>query len=161
MAVDIFLKIDGIDGESRDAGHTDEIDILAFNWGASQSGTMHGGGGGGSGKVSVQDVSFSKYVDKSTPNLVAYLCSGKHVAEATLTVRKAGETPVEYLKFKMTGILISNYSTGGSGGDDRMTETFSLNFKKFEVFYTPQADDGSAQAEIVTGWDVAANEAAA
>ncbi|MCG8593608.1 MAG: type VI secretion system tube protein Hcp [Kiloniellales bacterium] len=160
MAVDIFLKIKGIEGESKDAKHKGDIDILGFSWGASQSGTMHGGGGGGSGKVSVQDVSFSKYVDKASPNLIAYLCSGKHVDEATLIVRKAGDKPVEYLKFKMTGVLISSFSTGGSGGDDRLTETFCLNFKKFEVSYTPQAEDGTAGAEIAAGWDIAANEAA-
>ena len=90
MAVDIFLKIKGIEGESKDASHKGDIDILGFSWSGSQSGTMHGGGGGGSGKVSVQDVSFSKYVDKASPNLIAYLCSGKHVTEATLIVRKAG-----------------------------------------------------------------------
>ena len=160
MAVDIFLKIKGIEGESKDASHKGEIDILGFSWSGSQSGTMHGGGGGGSGKVSVQDVSFSKYVDKASPNLIAYLCSGKHVTEATLIVRKAGDKPVEYLKFKMTGVLISSFSTGGSGGDDRLTETSCLNFKKFEVFYTPQAEDGTAGAEIAAGWDIAANEAA-
>ena len=161
MAVDIFLKIEGIEGESADAKHNKEIDILAFNWGASQSGTMHSGTGGGSGKASVQDISFSKYVDKSTPNLIKYLCGGKHVKEAILTVRKAGDKPVEYLKFKLSKVLITNYATGGSGGEDRLTENFCLNFQKFEVVYTPQADDGTAGAEITVGYDVARNEEAA
>src|SRR5919197_1518553 len=70
MAVDMFLHVDGIKGESRDAQHKDDIDVLAWSWGASNSGSAHMGGGGGSGKVNVQDLSITKYVDKSSPLLL-------------------------------------------------------------------------------------------
>ena len=161
MAVDIFLKIEGIDGESKDAQHTDEMECLSYSFGGHQSGTMHSGTGGGSGKVSIQDLTITKYVDKGTPNIFASLCSGKHQTEATLTLRKAGDPPVEYLIVKMKKVLVSGYSVAGSQGDERTIENISLNFEEVRLTYTPQADDGSAEAEIITGWNIAQNEAAA
>ena len=89
----MFVKIGDLEGESKDKDHEKEIDVLSWSWGASQSGTFHYGGGGGAGKVNIQDISFTKWVDKSTPNLMRHCCNGKHFDEATLTVRKAGETP--------------------------------------------------------------------
>ena len=91
MAVDMSIKIGDLEGESKITDHKDEIDVLAWSWGASQSGTFHTGSGGGAGKVNVQDISFTKWVDKSTPNLMRACSNGKHFSEATLTVRKAGE----------------------------------------------------------------------
>src|SRR5215472_13348901 len=128
MAVDMFMKIAGVKGESQDKGHMDEIDVLAWSWGMSQSGTTHMGGGGGSGKVNVQDLSFTKYVDVSSPDLLLACCNGKHFTDATLVVRKAGENPLEYIKVKMQEVIIASVSTGGSGGEDRLTENVTLNF---------------------------------
>lgn len=158
MAVDMFLKIDGIKGESKDSSKKDEIDVLAWSWGMSQSGSMHMGGGGGSGKVSIQDVSFTKYVDRSSPNLMKACCKGDHVKEAILTVRKAGSNPVEYIVIKMHGVLISSVSTGGSGGEDRLTENVSLNFAKVELDYQPQKEDGAKDGGTVPmKWNIEAN----
>jgi type VI secretion system secreted protein Hcp len=159
MAVDMFLKIDDIKGESRDAKHKDEIDVLAWSWGKSQSGTAHMGGGAGSGKVSVQDLSVTKYVDKSSAELDKRCCSGKHFKQAVLTVRKAGDKPLEYLKITMKEVLITSISTGGSGGEDRITENVSLNFAEYKTAYTPQKDDGSGDAAIEAGFNIATNEA--
>ncbi len=75
----------------------------------------------------------------------------------TLVVRKAGTTPVEYLKIVMTEVMITSLSTGGSGGSDRLTENLSLNFAKVQVNYTPQKEDGSADATMTNGWDIAGN----
>lgn len=157
MAVDMFIKIDGVTGESKDSGHPDEIDVIAWTWGLQQSGSRHMGGGGGSGKVNVQDLSFTKYVDKSSTDLMLFCCNGKHVKEATLTVRKAGESPLEYIKVKMSDCLVSGVTTGGSGGEDRLTENVTLNFSKVEVEYTPQKEDGSGDAPATMGWDIAKN----
>jgi type VI secretion system secreted protein Hcp len=158
MAVDMFFKIGDLKGESVDAKHKGEIDVLAWSWGLSQSGTTHQGTGGGAGKVNVQDLSFTKYVDKSSPNLMLFCCNGKHVTEATLTVRKAGENPLEYLVIKLNEILVSSLSTGGSGGEDRLTENVTLNFAKVNVSYQPQKADGSADGgAIEMGWNIAEN----
>lgn len=157
MAVDMFMKLEGINGESVDHAHGEEIDVLAWSWGMSQSGSMHIGGGGGAGKVNVQDLSFTKYVDRSSPTLMLNCCTGKHIASALLTVRKAGENPVEYIKIEMTDVLIASISTGGSGGEDRLTENVTLNFAKVKNTYTPQDKAGAAGAEVEAGFDIEAN----
>jgi type VI secretion system secreted protein Hcp len=159
MAVDIFLKIEGppIKGEALDSKHKDEIDVLAWSWGLSNSGNAQVGGGAGAGKVHVQDLSVTKYIDKSSTDLFLSTCNGQHHDTATLTVRKAGTNPVEYVKITMTEVMITSLSTGGSGGQDRLTENISLNFAKVKVEYTPQKADGSAEATQTVGWDIAAN----
>ena len=157
MAVDMFLKLDDVKGESKDSKHKDEVDVLAWSWGLSQSGTTHMGGGGGAGKVNVQDLSLTKYVDKSSPNLIMATCNGKHYKEALLTVRKAGEKPLEYIKVTMKEVLVSSVSTGGSGGEDRLTENVTLNFGWFKVEYTPQKADGTGDAAIEAVWNIAEN----
>jgi type VI secretion system secreted protein Hcp len=158
MAVDMFLKLDGVKGEAKDASHPDEIDVLSWSWGLSQSGTTHMGGGGGSGKVSVQDLSLTKYLDAASPTLQKFCANGKHVATGTLVVRKAGENPLEYLKIDLEEIIISSVSTGGSGGEDRLTENVSLNFKKFHTTYTPQDETGGPGAAVEAKWNIAENK---
>ena len=157
MAVDMFIKIGDIEGESSDDVHAGEIDVLAWSWGMSQSGTTHSGPGGGAGKVNVQDLSFTHYVDKASANLVKMCCSGKHIEEATLVVRKAGETPLEYLIITMKSGLVASVSTGGSGGEDRLTENVTLNFAEFKIEYVPQLADGSGDASVIAGWNIANN----
>jgi len=157
MAVDMFIKIDDIKGESIDKVHKGEVQVLAWSWGATQSGSTHIGTGGGAGKVNVQDLSFTKYVDKATTNLLQAVCNGKHFKAATLTVRKAGEHPLEYIKIHLEDILVSSISTGGSGGEDRLTENVTLNFGRFKVDYTPQKADGSGEATATVGFDIQKN----
>ena len=157
MAVDMFIKIQGIEGESTDAKHAKEIDVLAWSWGLSQSGNFQTGGGGGSGKVSAQDLSITKWVDASSHALQAACCSGKHIPEATLVVRKAGDKPLEYIKITLTDLLISSVSMGGSGGEDRLTENISLHFAQYKYEYTPQKRDGSGDAAKSSGWDFSKN----
>src|SRR5215469_6878219 len=161
MAVDMFIKIGDVQGESKDSKHGKEIDVLAWSWGMSNSGSAQTGGGAGAGKVNVQDLSITKWVDSASPKLILACCSGKHFDDATLVVRKAGgDNPVEYLKIKGVEVLISSVSTGGSGGEDRLTENVVLNFAKFNIDYTPQDDKGAAGTAIPAGWDIAANKKA-
>jgi type VI secretion system secreted protein Hcp len=156
-AVDMFIKVEGIPGESKDSTHADEIDVLSWSWGMSQSGTMHTGGGG-AGKVSIQDLSITKYVDKSTPKLMLACSKGEHIPEATLTVRKAGTDPVEFLVITLTDVLVTSVSTGGSGGEDRLTENVTLNFGKVDVTYTESKPDGSKETHPPYRWDIVAEK---
>lgn len=161
MAVDMFLKIEGVEGESEDSKHSGEIDVLAWSWGMSQSGTTHMGGGGGAGKVAVQDLSFTSYVEKASMPLMLYCCNGKHIPKATLVVRKAGETPLEYITVNMEDLLVSSISTGGSGGEDRLTQNVTLNFAKVNVAYKIQGKDGAQKGgDVPFGWDIKSNEKA-
>ena len=158
MAVDMFLKLNGVDGESKDKAHGKEIDILSWSWGMSNSGSAHVGGGAGSGKVSVQDLSLTKYLDSSSAPLMLSCCNGEHFGSAVLTVRKAGEKPLEYLTIKLQEVLITSVSTGASGGDDRLIENVSLNFAKVKVEYLPQEAKGGKGNMIPFSWDIAAND---
>jgi type VI secretion system secreted protein Hcp len=157
MAVDMFIKIGDVQGESKDSKHSKEIDVLAWSWGMSNSGSTHSGTGGGAGKVNVQDISFTKYVDSATPKLMLACCDGTHYDEVNLTVRKAGGTAVEFVKMKLEEVIVTAISTGGSGGEDRLTENVTLNFAKFKFDYTPQDDKGKAGTAIPASWDIAGN----
>lgn len=157
MAVDMFLKLDGIKGESKDAKHSGEIHIESFSWGLAQTGAMSVGGGGGAGKVSVHDIAVTKYVDKSSCDLMYACASGKHIPSGLITVRKAGEKPLEFLKIKLTDILVTSVQEAGHGGGDLMTEQVSFNFTKFQVEYQEQKQDGSGSPAGSMGWDIKAN----
>src|ERR1700680_907469 len=116
MAVDMFLTLDGVKGESKDKAHTQDIDILCWSWGMSNSGSAHQGSGAGSGKGNGQDVNITKYVDSSSPSSVLSCCDESPFDSALITVVKAGgQNPVEYNKIKMQEVLISSVSSGASG----------------------------------------------
>jgi len=157
MAVDMFLKLDGIKGESKDGKHKDEIHIESFSWGMNQTGAHGTGGGGGAGKVQVHDISITKFVDKSSASLMLSCANGKHIKEGLITVRKAGEKPLEYLKIKLEDILISGIQLAGHGSD-LLTENCTLNFSKFKVEYQEQKPDGTGSPAGEMGWDVKKNE---
>ena len=157
MAVDMFMKLDGIEGESKDKAHAGEIDVLAWSWGLASTGTSDLGGGGGQGKVSVQDLSFTHKHDKASPNLMLYCCDGKPVPEALLTVRKPGGEKLEFLKITMTDVIITSVSVGGSNGENEMTENVSLNFAKVKQEYTEQLPDGTGGAAVEACWNIEQN----
>jgi type VI secretion system secreted protein Hcp len=158
-AVDYFLKIDGIEGESQDGKHKGEIDLLSWSWGETQTGTHAGGGGGGAGKVAMQDFHFVMNVNKATPKLILACASGEHIPKAVLTCRKAGKEQQEFLKYTFSDLLISSYQTGGAGaGDIVPTEQVSLNYTKMEVEYKEQKPDGSLGGAVKAGWDLKKNQ---
>jgi type VI secretion system secreted protein Hcp len=107
MAQDIFLKLTGITGESTDAVHKNEIEILNWSWKVSQQSNLHAGSGGGAGKAAVDDLTFHHYLDRASPNLSQFCLTGKHIPEAVLVMRKAGGNPLEYLKITMDDVLIT------------------------------------------------------
>ena len=160
MAVDMFMEIDTIVGETKDSVFKTKnaMDVLAWSWGMSNSGNAHVGGGAGAGVVNVQDVSFTKYMDKASTILMQAVCTGKHFTKATLTMRKAGEKQMVYYVVTMEDVLITSLSTGGSGGEDRLTENLSLNFAKFKVDYFPQKQDGTADAVVPMNYDIAGKQ---
>jgi len=153
----MYIKIGTLKGESRDSVHKEEIDVLAWSWGVSNSGSAHQGGGMGAGKCNVQDLSFTKWIDKSSCDLLLACCSGKHFDKATLVVRKAGTTPLEYLTINIEDLIVTSVSTGGSGGEDRLTENVTLNFARVKVSYKEQTPTGGIGDKPQMGWNIAEN----
>ena len=160
MASDIFAKIGDIKGESLDDNHKDEIDVMSYSWGVTQTGSIAGGGGGGEGKAQFNDFNFTTNVSKASPFLFLACASGEHIKDATISVRKAGagKTPEDYLILKMTDVLISSYQPSASSGGDRPTESISMAFAKVEFSYRAQNDKGQLEPAITVGWDLKANK---
>jgi len=157
MAVDYFLKIDGIPGESMDAKHKDEIDTLAFSWGVSQSGSSGpSGGGGGAGKAVFEDLLVVARTSKASPKLWLACASGQHIKTAILTCRKPGKAPFEFLKITLTDVTISSYEIDGSD-DELPLDQIALSFSKVETAYTPQDPSGKAQPPAKAAWDLKKN----
>jgi type VI secretion system secreted protein Hcp len=154
MAVDMVLDLGGdIAGESKKKGYEGKIDILSWSWGIANSGSFHNGGGGGTGKADFHDLKIKKYVDLASPTLMLYCANGKHFAKAKLVVRKAGENPLEYLIIELEKVLVSGYSTDGSG-EDRLTEDVDLNFAQVKVTYWSQNDKGGKDKSKDFGWKI-------
>ncbi len=158
-AVDYFLKIDGIEGESADHKHKAEIDLDSWSWGEHNSGNMAVGGGGGAGKVSMQDFHFVMRANKATPKLMLACAGGDHIKSAILTCRKAGKDQQEFLKITMSDLMVSSYQSGGSAhGDVIPLDQVSLNFSKIEYEYKEQKADGTLGGAVKAGWDLKLNK---
>jgi len=153
--VDYFLKIDGAPGESQDAKHKDEINVLSFSFGESQAGTMAFGGGGGAGKVQMQDFHFMMNVCKASPKLFLQCAGGEHIKSAILTARKAGKDQQDYLKVTFTDLLVSSFQTNGDAHANSLpVDSVSLNFAAIEWAYKIQNIDGTLGAEQKVKYDL-------
>jgi type VI secretion system secreted protein Hcp len=154
-AVDYFLKIDGIEGESQDHKHKNEIHLESWSFGEQNSGTMSHGGGGGAGKVSMQDFHFVMTVNKASPKLFLACATGEHIKKAVLTCRKAGKEQQEFYKVSFEQLLVSSFQTSGSGSASVLPqESISLNFAKIEIEYKEQKADGSLGGPVKAGYDL-------
>ena len=158
MAMSIFARIGTIKGESRDAKHKDEIDVLSWSWGMSQSGTASPGGGAGAGKATFHDFTFTHQVDKASPLLMKACATGEHVKDATITVRKAGQGQQEYLTIKMTDLLVTSVSTSVSAEADATMESVVLTFAKVDLEYRPQKPDGTLDVGVHFKYDLKAQK---
>ena len=151
MAADIFVKLGDIKGESLDAKHKDEIEVLSFSWGVSNVG--QGGPGVGAGKATFRDLSIIHRIDKASPALMRACATGKHLPEATLTQRKAGKGQQEYLIIKMNDVIITSVADD-STSSEAGSEAVSLNFSKIQFEYRPVKADGSLDAGVIFKYDL-------
>jgi type VI secretion system secreted protein Hcp len=157
-AVDYFLKVEGIEGESTDKTHKNTIQVESFSWGETQTGSSSHGSGGGAGKVLMQDFHFVTKFSKASPSLFLACATGQHIKKAELFCRKAGGKQEEFLKVTLSDLIVSSYQTGGSGGADIIPmDQVSFNFSKVEMEYKPQKDDGSVAGPVKAGYDLKQN----
>ena len=154
MAGSIFARIGTIKGESRDARHKDEIEVMSWSWGLAQSGGGGQGGGAGVGKVTFHDFVFTHRVDKATPGLMKACATGTHVKDATITVRKAGKGQLEFLVITMNDVLVTSVSTSVGSDGDATVESVGLSFAKVDLEYKPQKADGSLEAGVHFKYDL-------
>lgn len=156
MSLEAFLKIEGIPGESRKAGHVDEIDIHSFSFGAANPTTVAQGTGAGASQVAISSFNIMKNTDLASTALFLRCAKGEHIPEVLVTLRKAGgNNPLEYLQYKFSKVYVDSIQwSGASGGDDSPTESVSLAFEKVEIVYSQQADDGTAKKTVGSGWDI-------
>jgi type VI secretion system secreted protein Hcp len=136
MAQDIFLKINGISGESKDAAHVDEIDVISWSWQVAQDSSMLSGSGGGAGKATVSDLAFVHAYDRASPNLAKYCFSGKHIDQVVLTMRKAGGVPHEFSRITMYDVVITLVAPHAGG--TLCHETVRLSFSTMKHEYQLQ-----------------------
>jgi type VI secretion system secreted protein Hcp len=155
MAVDVFLKLGDIKGESKDSKHEGEIDVLSWSWGVAQTGSMGAGGGGGAGKANFSDLSFMHALDKASPVLMKACAMGDHFADATLVSRKAGKGQQDYLIVKMKEVFIT--SVQPSGSSEHPMESVSLSFGHVDLEYKPQKADGTLDAGVHFIYDIKKN----
>jgi type VI secretion system secreted protein Hcp len=158
VAVDYFLKIDGVSGESGDAKHKGEIQLESFSWGETNLGGGGPGGGGGAGKVQMQDLVVTMVVSKASPKLMLSCATGKHHKEAVLTARRTGKAQQEFLVFKFKDVVVTSYQTGGSAQADVPVDQASLGFSTIQLEYRPQKADGSLDTPVKAGWDLKQNK---
>lgn len=150
MAADIFAKLGDIKGESTDAKHKDEIEVLSFSWGVTNSGSASSPGGG-AGKATPQDLSIVHVIDRASPALLRACATGMRLKDATITHRKAGKGQAEYLIVKLSDVLVTAVSHGG--GDSINSESVSLSFAKIALEYRPQKADGSLDTGVQFNFD--------
>ena len=158
MAVDMFLRIDTLGGESEDHKHKGEIEIQSWAWHVTQTGTSGTGGGSGTGKVEMQDIEIKKKVDRASPVIYKLCAKGAHIKSADLTVRKAGGDALEYMKVRLEELMITSYQVGSVTEDDQIIETIRINFTRSGITYTPQITGGGGSGAVSGGWDCAANK---
>lgn len=156
MAADIFAKLGDIKGESQDNKHKDEIEVLSWSWGVTNSVSV-AGSGIGAGRANFHDLSFTHKIDKASPLLMNACAAGVHLKEATITHRKAGKGQQEFLVIKMNDVIIT--ALGDADSDDESMETVSLAFAKVDVEYRPQKADGTLDAGIHFKYDLKTNKA--
>jgi type VI secretion system secreted protein Hcp len=94
MAVDMYLSIEGIKGEAKDSTHADHSQVLSWEWDVSQKGTAGSGTGLTAGSVEHHDIIIRKLVDRASPVLYQWCCSGHHIPSADLYFARLPATPV-------------------------------------------------------------------
>lgn len=157
MAVDYFLKLDGIQGESADDKHKNEIQLLSWSWGASNVSSVAGTGGSGAGKVDLSDLNVSIYFDKATPKFFKSICAGTHIPTGTLSAIKAGAEGKPYLKVDFKELFVTSLQISGSSEIPSVGLSFSYN--EIKIDYSQQDEKGNLTSTGAQGWNVKTNKA--
>ncbi len=155
MAVDFFLKLDGINGESADDKHKNEITVLSFSWGANQVTSVAGTGGSGAGKANLSDLSIMKNYDAASAPLYKALLKGTHIATGVLSAVKSGANGAPFLKISLAELFVTSVQISGSSEIPMESVSFSYNSIKTE--YWQQDEKGQLQAKAPVTYNLKGN----
>ncbi|MEO8345038.1 MAG: type VI secretion system tube protein Hcp [Betaproteobacteria bacterium] len=157
MAIALFMKIDGVSGESSNAKYKDHIELDSFHWGASQPSSMASGTGGSSGKVSFHDLTAVGKMDKAYPTVMSKMADGKHFASVDIMGAKMGEGQMEYLKITLQDVLITVADVSGANGAE-LVANYAFQAAKIKWHYVPQDDKGKPGGAVDFGFDIKQNK---
>jgi type VI secretion system secreted protein Hcp len=159
-ATNVYLKLDGLDGESMDDDHKDWIEVSSFNWGVANQASFSVGQGGQATQATISELSIMKHLDKASVALFKASTTGKHIAKGTLSCMKLdGDSRVEYMKVDFTDLMVTNVNWSGSGMDTAVGESVSLVFAEFKQAYKLQQDKGSGGGTTDFGFNVQTSKA--
>ena len=157
VADDMFLKLDGVRGESIDARHKNEIEILSYDQSLAGPFARSAPGVPGAGKTTCGPVTILKYVDVASPDLILNAANGRHIPKAEFAFRKSGQQGSEYYKVILEDVIITEVAQTGSKTAPRLTEKVSLIGRVIRFEYTMTNAVGGRGAIPKSGWDCAAN----
>jgi type VI secretion system secreted protein Hcp len=160
MSVDMFMKVEGASGESKDSNHTSWTDIDSFTWGAIQPHSMASGGGAGVGKVAFQDLNVVAKIDKCYPAVLKHCATGKHLGKVEISLCKAGGSQIEYGKIELTDVLVTSVTVSGTSSGESTVVNYSFQASKVKTQYWEQTNQGGKGAESQMGFDIKQNKEA-
>jgi type VI secretion system secreted protein Hcp len=160
MAVDMFMRVEGANGESKDSNHKDWTDIQSFGWGATQPGSMASGGGGGVGKASFNDLQVTALLDKAAPAVMKNCISGKHLNKVEISVCKAGGSQIEYTRITLEEVMVTGVVYSADFDSDAVVARYSFQAAKVKQQYWEQTDKGGKGPETQVGWNIKENKEA-
>jgi type VI secretion system secreted protein Hcp len=146
-AVDYFLEVNGVPGESQDAKFAKSIDVEAYSWAASANSEKKGN------TVNLSDLSISKRVDVASPALFQRLVQGTTIPSVELIARRAGESQLVFLRYCLEDVQVTSIQQAGSGGEDSSQENVSFAYAAVSQQYTPQDAKGSGGPSVFAGWN--------
>lgn len=160
MGVALFMKVDGVTGESADSQHKNWTDIRSFSWGATQPGAMASGSGGNAGRASFNDLVVVAYMDKGTAAIVKNCVTGKHITSVEVSACKTGGSQIEFMRITLQEVLVTSAQVTGvdpSDPADRLLMNYGFQAAKVKKQYWQQNDTGGKGAEVTVGWNIKEN----
>jgi type VI secretion system secreted protein Hcp len=153
----LFIKFDGVDGESKDKDHKSWSDLLSFSWGLHKAGAGQTGQTRRRGVATVEDVVCTKEYDKSSPKLAEAIVMGKVFPKVEIhnTATYGDGARSTYLKYELKNVMVSSHNVSGAGhGDAVPTESLSLNFEEVKQTYVEYDAKGSKKGNVEMTWKV-------